>query len=681
MPNVPILIGLLGALVVLAAHVRLYWFLTDDAYIAFRYARNLSHGFGLVFNPGHEAVEGYTSLLWVLLLALLDRIGVAPEVAANVLTMLATFAVWAGVTWFCWRAADSNRAAWLVLVPAWGLALNRSFAVWATSGLEARWFEALLVFGALRLVHEQSREDRGEPTRTLAPWFFALACLTRPEGAMFAGMAAASVLAWRARRRRLDVRIVGEWLPCAFAVAAMLVFRRLYYHDWLPNTWYAKVGGEFFWGSGFRYLTAFALEYGVWLWVLLIVAGVVVGRRRPGYLFLLAFFLIVPHLVYIAATGGDHFEYRPLGPEIILGFVLFHEAGRMASHVRQFAPVAGACALLVLVASTIIPWRSHQEFPADYRSGFPGLQLATAEGAKFLDPEDDPFTRLPGIRSLAAAHRDLTRELTTSFVAVRQEEHRLFLAMVVPAGRELGGLVKRGLLPRDVHIGIDCVGAIPYYSDVRTLDRLGLTDARVARSARSSALMAHSRHASMEYAREREVDLWARDPVQLLFDVSSRPMLRLLGPQPGTDTTYVADVGNGRFLLCLLPMGLGRARERFPRLTFMAASDPAFLRVYQTTLAATWRDSLARHPEDQRLAENLAMLFVTLGDVRAAIPIFENLVERGGGSPQVLEALAYCQSQVGLHDLARATFQKAVEEATRRGDTAFLDAWKARQRR
>ena len=41
----------------------------DDAFISFRYARNLVRGHGLVFNPG-EAVEGYTNFLWTLGLAL-----------------------------------------------------------------------------------------------------------------------------------------------------------------------------------------------------------------------------------------------------------------------------------------------------------------------------------------------------------------------------------------------------------------------------------------------------------------------------------------------------------------------------------------------------------------------------------------------------------------------------------
>ena len=45
-----------------------YHFLGDDAFISFRYARNLAEGHGLVWNPG-EAVEGYTNFLWVVLMA------------------------------------------------------------------------------------------------------------------------------------------------------------------------------------------------------------------------------------------------------------------------------------------------------------------------------------------------------------------------------------------------------------------------------------------------------------------------------------------------------------------------------------------------------------------------------------------------------------------------------------
>ena len=46
-----------------------YFCLFDDAMISMRYARNLVHGLGLVYNPGDRPVEGITNPLWTLIMA------------------------------------------------------------------------------------------------------------------------------------------------------------------------------------------------------------------------------------------------------------------------------------------------------------------------------------------------------------------------------------------------------------------------------------------------------------------------------------------------------------------------------------------------------------------------------------------------------------------------------------
>ncbi|HET9915037.1 MAG TPA: hypothetical protein VFQ13_24315, partial [Anaerolineales bacterium] len=46
-----------------------YYILFDDAMISMRYAYNLAHGLGLVWNAG-EYVEGFTNPLWVGYMAL-----------------------------------------------------------------------------------------------------------------------------------------------------------------------------------------------------------------------------------------------------------------------------------------------------------------------------------------------------------------------------------------------------------------------------------------------------------------------------------------------------------------------------------------------------------------------------------------------------------------------------------
>ena len=64
----------------------------DDANI-FVYARNVSAGNGFVFNQGGERVEGFTSLLWVLIASLATALNADPEgplLILNVLLVSAT---------------------------------------------------------------------------------------------------------------------------------------------------------------------------------------------------------------------------------------------------------------------------------------------------------------------------------------------------------------------------------------------------------------------------------------------------------------------------------------------------------------------------------------------------------------------------------------------------------------
>ena len=43
--------------------------IAEDAYITFRFARNVAEGHGFVWNPGEPPVEGFTNFLWVVISA------------------------------------------------------------------------------------------------------------------------------------------------------------------------------------------------------------------------------------------------------------------------------------------------------------------------------------------------------------------------------------------------------------------------------------------------------------------------------------------------------------------------------------------------------------------------------------------------------------------------------------
>ena len=288
------------------------WFITDDAFISFRYVRNLLDGHGLVFNPG-EYVEGYTNFLWVLELAAIWRVlGIRPEDVANWLSVIYTVGTIAVMLWWVARMPflrHRGLVAWMAL----GLICSSAtFAVWtAGGGLETRQFTffalvavaCLSVFGANR---------RGLVAASLS---LAAAALTRPEGLLLA----ACCVGWFVVQRLMTARQL-DWRgtlalagPFVVLIGGHFLARFRYYGEWLPNTYYAKHVGPWY-ESGFRYLWAAAIETGLYLLIpLALVALRGRWRERRDGIYALVLLLVVTHLAYLFEIGGDHFEYRPAG--------------------------------------------------------------------------------------------------------------------------------------------------------------------------------------------------------------------------------------------------------------------------------------------------------------------------------------------------------------------------------
>ena len=366
------------------------WFLTDDAFISFRYVRNLLAGHGLVFNPG-EYVEGYTNFLWILeLAALWGLFGVRPEHAAPWLSVAYTVGTIAALWWWLARSPsrhDRGFVAWLALGL---LGSSATFAVWtAGGGLETRQFTCFVVVAVVCLaVHRNRRWGLLAASLSLAG-----AALTRPEGLLLAAccfgwFAVQSIV--RAPRtaesslpgaddtilrmlaavvRRLDWRELTYLIaPFAVLVTAHFLFRYGYYGEWLPNTYYAKHVRPWY-ESGFRYLWAAALETGLYLLLpLTFVALRERWRRYRDGIYALVLLCISLHMYYLLRIGGDHFEYRPLDfywPLLAVPAAegLAHLGARIAAGLQRvrrlperLGPRAWAVALFVPVlfyASTI----------------------------------------------------------------------------------------------------------------------------------------------------------------------------------------------------------------------------------------------------------------------------------------------------------------------------------------
>jgi len=208
----------------------------DDAFLSLRYADNLLAGHGLVFNPG-EYVEGYTNLLWTLLIAAAEGLGAPPVAASQLLGIMAYLALAAALAVWSWRLAGERDGVFLPLAAMLVLALS-DFHEWATGGLETSLF-AFLMLQALLLT--RAREPRAG--RALAAGgLLGLLVLTRLDGLLVAGVAVlsyalpATPVPWRTRLRLAFFTA----LPVALVLAIWMPFKLAYYGDLFPTAFYSK---------------------------------------------------------------------------------------------------------------------------------------------------------------------------------------------------------------------------------------------------------------------------------------------------------------------------------------------------------------------------------------------------------------------------------------------------------
>ncbi len=222
---------------VFAVLVARFRFVCDDAFITFRYARNLAEGAGLRYNPDvHPPVEGYSEFLWALWLALGESAGANPVLWATVTSALCGALVIVLLARLLVRRFPEDP--WAAPAGVLFAAAFPPLAVWSTGGLATAPF-ALAVF----VCFERLLGDDDRPRPLAAGMAGATAVLLRADGiAAVAGvLVATGAVALRGRRTELR-RAVGIAAAIVFAVfAAHVAWRYGYHGDFLPNTARVKV--------------------------------------------------------------------------------------------------------------------------------------------------------------------------------------------------------------------------------------------------------------------------------------------------------------------------------------------------------------------------------------------------------------------------------------------------------
>jgi hypothetical protein len=416
--SLKVAIAVIGAAVLVWRASRYWPFIADDALISLRYARRLVDGHGLTWTDG-ERVEGYSNLLWVAACAGLHALGLDLITAARTLGLAGHAAVICAIVRIAVVESTAGALALLAIVLAFALA--GPIDAWAIGGLEQPLLVALLAWAVALCL--PALDDAPRPSAMVGPGLLlGLVCLTRPDGILLGGGLCLGILV-AGRSRAALVAAVALAAPQIAALGAQLVFRRLYYDDWVPNTAHAKLaftlprlalGLDYVIRGSVRLLGIFVPA------VVAVVAAVRGGPARRRRVIAIATPLVL-WLGYVAVIGGDFFPaWRHLVPAIALAALLI---------VEGFAELMALGVVPLVVASVIMAGCA--------------VELAIVQGRD---------------RECSRARHE------------RWEWH----------GAAVGWMLERAFGPRQPLIAVDAAGAIPYFSELPALDMLGLNDRYLA---------------------------------------------------------------------------------------------------------------------------------------------------------------------------------------------------------
>jgi hypothetical protein len=278
-----------------------YYVLFDDAMISMRYAYNLAHGNGLVWNVG-ERVQGFTNPLWVLYMAALHLLPVPPA-QLGLLVQLTGAALLAGSLYFVRRIVEQLTDDLFAMLAA--VALTAFYGPLNSYGLLGMEVSALaLLLTAAVWMSLKNGTDR------FSPWLYvlmALGTLLRSDAAVpYVIILTAMCFIQKQHRCRHLAWGVGL-LVLSLGGQGLASF--LYYGHLLPNTYYLKVEG---WPFALRIMRgAYALVSFAYFsnWVLFLLPLVLLVFRRDWKV-TLPMAVIAGQLTYSVYIGGDAWEHH-----------------------------------------------------------------------------------------------------------------------------------------------------------------------------------------------------------------------------------------------------------------------------------------------------------------------------------------------------------------------------------
>lgn len=460
-----IILSSITVLVIFIQALYYYPFLSDDALISLRYADRLIDGNFLTWNDG-ENVEGYSNLLWILMNAALGLFGIDLIVSVRLLGFVSVSLI--PVLFFYDRIYKKGKSIDDLWLGAAFYSFSAPVIVWAIGGLEQPLLMLLYAL-SIFLLPRFFAESSSPKNILLLALTFSLMILTRPDTPLFIiAFTIAFILHGSPLLNKQKIITLLKILSFPIAVfIGQLTFRIIFYNDILPNTAYIKItpsGNHLFHGLEYVFgALFFMLPFSVLAFKQLFTSSKY--KSSPEYLYILIFLILyIPYLIFI---GGDLFPaYRHISVVVVAFLWLILDSNH---HVKLFLS---------------------------------GLERYFGKAVK-------PFL-LPLLLVLFIG----LQYINTASRRARGERWEWI-------GKELGITLKQAFSDSQPLVAVTAAGCIPYWSELPSLDMLGLNDKHIAKHRPvdlGDGILGHE-HGDGEYVLSRQPDL-------IIFSVGNYPTYR-----------------------------------------------------------------------------------------------------------------------------------------------------------
>jgi hypothetical protein len=298
-----------------------YFVLFDDAMISMRYAKNLAEGYGPVWNPGEEPVEGFTNPLWVAFMAIFHLLPIPASKMSLPIQISGALFLFINLIVVYKIASNITKNGIVpilsVLLTAFYMPLNN----WGLQGMEVSILTLMTTLAVWFAIKSFEKN-------TFSPWpyiLLAIGTLIRIDLIVPYLVILLYLLMFKPNWVKYNISW-GLGLLIIFIIA-QTYFRYSYYGDFLPNTYYLKMEGfplAIRIKRGLFVLSEYVVQMNWVLFILPFVYLIFKFHKNTGLLAL----IILGQVAYSTYVGGDAWEHqggsnRYITIGISLFFVLF----------------------------------------------------------------------------------------------------------------------------------------------------------------------------------------------------------------------------------------------------------------------------------------------------------------------------------------------------------------------